>query len=174
MKIFGIGLSKTGTTSLTSALLTLGFSCEHYFFDLDRMKHLDAGTDLPIAHAFRELDVAWPGSKFILTVRDLDAWLGSCATHFHLPLAAERELPRKLRTDVFGVETFDEAAFLKAYARHLQAVMCHFRERPADLLVMDICAGDGWNPLCRFLGIEQIPTARFPHDNRTAEKVAAA
>ncbi|HEX8335676.1 MAG TPA: sulfotransferase [Pyrinomonadaceae bacterium] len=34
------------------------------------------------------------------------------------------------------------------------------------LLVMDITAGDGWEVLCPFLGVE-IPDRPFPHENRT-------
>ena len=56
MKVFGIGLSKTGTTSLNEALGILGLKSKHYFFNLDQIEELDAATDLPIARAFRELD----------------------------------------------------------------------------------------------------------------------
>lgn len=46
----------------------------------------------------------------------------------------------------------------------------YFAGRPEDLLIMDICAGDGWEKLCPFLGFE-IPETPFPHLNTRAEKV---
>ena len=46
------------------------------------------------------------------------------------------------------------------------AVTEYFRDRPKDLLVLDVCGGDGWEPLCAFLGLEP-PRHAFPHFNRT-------
>jgi hypothetical protein len=42
----------------------------------------------------------------------------------------------------------------------------YFKDRPDDLLVMNICAGEGWEILCPFLdcGIPKIP---FPHKNKS-------
>ena len=41
------------------------------------MDDLDAACDTPIPYLFEELDQRYEGSKFILTVRDLDSWLKS-------------------------------------------------------------------------------------------------
>jgi hypothetical protein len=43
--------------------------------------------------------------------------------------------------------------------------MEYFRDRPDDLLVMDVEKGDNWKELCGFLGID-IPDAPFPWKNR--------
>jgi hypothetical protein len=42
----------------------------------------------------------------------------------------------------------------------------YFRDRPDDLLVMNICAGEGWEKLCPFLGLA-IPKVKFPHEFKT-------
>ena len=95
-KVFGIGLSKTGTTSLHAALEILGYRAgtfrhmrdlglDHWFrgdFSPNYLKDLDAVTDLPVATWFRELDIRYPGSKFILTVRPRDSWLQSIKRQF--------------------------------------------------------------------------------------------
>ena len=77
-KVLGVGLSKTGTSSLSAALTILGYRTVHYP-PLDRLRELlddsDAATDTPVACSFRELDRQYPGSRFILTVRDPDSWL---------------------------------------------------------------------------------------------------
>ena len=75
-KIFGIGYSKTGTTSLTKALRILGYNALH--FPIHTMKHSSeklnlryeklwrqAYSDTPIPLFYKELDKRFPGSKFI-------------------------------------------------------------------------------------------------------------
>ena len=93
-KIFGVGLSKTGTTSLARALEILGYKTRDYLgvtryspsdlssIDLQIIDSNDAFTDTPIPSFYRELDTRYPGSKFILTVRDTDDWLQSCKKQF--------------------------------------------------------------------------------------------
>ena len=91
MKIFGIGMPKTGTTSLHRALVELGFEALDFPHDpatvaelragnyrLSILEQVDALTDTPIPAVFAQLDREYPGSKFILTVRDMDSWLESC------------------------------------------------------------------------------------------------
>ena len=43
----------------------------------------------------------------------------------------------------------------------------YFVDRPDDLLVIQICDGEGWQKLCPFLG-EKIPEESFPARNITA------
>ena len=80
-----------GTTSLYVALAELGLRSVTFRhlrrrglhdwwdgdFGYDYLGGIDAATDLPIGHFFRELDVRYPGSKFVLTVRDEDSWAQS-------------------------------------------------------------------------------------------------
>src|SRR5438045_3095789 len=96
-KIFGVGLSRTGTVSLTSALEQLGFSSIHfphdrvtqqelteYYSDRSRplqftlARRYEALTDTPIVSVYGELAELYPESLFILTVRDVSAWLDGC------------------------------------------------------------------------------------------------
>lgn len=89
-KIFGIGLPKTGTTSIHKAMTILGFTSQHYFgdartieqlrladYDLDVLRRLEFACDLPIPLIYRQLEDVYPGSKYILTERDIDSWLAS-------------------------------------------------------------------------------------------------
>ena len=95
MKIFGLGLSRTGTSSLGQAIDLLGFPTIHYPYDSDTyqeltcgnyklsvLKKYDAVVDISVAPFYAQLDIAFPGSKFILTVRDEAAWLASMKSHF--------------------------------------------------------------------------------------------
>jgi len=86
-KIFGIGLGHTGTRSLNEALNILGYRSIHWptdratyhelsngVYDLAVLKSADALTDITAAAFFAQFDKAYPGSKFILTQRDIDKW----------------------------------------------------------------------------------------------------
>lgn len=185
-RIFGIGLSKTGTTSLTRALQLLGYRTNHFPYsalqfrsgrlelDLQRICQWDAATDSPVALFYRQLEEQLPKSKFILTQRDVGAWLDSCQHNHVWPGnfvrdKAIRLLPhiRKilcLHRNVFGSEQFQRDVFRKAYENHNDSVIEHFWRKKRDLLVMDICAGDGWEALCDFLGV-RVPDVPFPFEN---------
>src|SRR6266508_2610995 len=102
-KVFGLGLSKTGTTSLTKALNILGIRSIHFPNDQQTFHELQRGeyrlsildkyqgvSDTPVAPFFAQLDSAWPGSKFILTVRDKASWLRSAEAHWQVILAKRR------------------------------------------------------------------------------------
>ena len=178
MKVFGIGLDRTGTTSLTEALALLGFKTLHYPNDpttlhelrlqlggpttLSVLNRYDALTDSPIAICFMGLDAVYTGSKFILTVRSMMPWLASW--HRHMALNPPTPQTAWLRQQSLGTEVFEPETMSAAYDHHFTLVRHYFMERPADLLVLDICGGDGWDKLCRFLG-KPVPKLPFPHLN---------
>ena len=63
-----------------------------------------------------------------------------------------------------GAPVGNEITYVRRYLDHITEVVRYFRDRPDDLLVMDICAGDGWEQLCRFLE-QQTPNLPFPREN---------
>lgn len=170
-KIFGIGLSKTGTTSLSIALGLLGYRTIDNDVGLRNIDAFDAATDAPVADAFERLDIDYPGSKFIYTVRDGPSWLRSAERHWTL-LITQPVVPEQvaLFERLYGVPDygFDASAFLAGYQRHDDRVRGYFAGR--DLLILDICNGDGWGPLCRFLDRPE-PDVPFPRTAPPAVKV---
>lgn len=179
MKIFGIGLSKTGTTSLASALEILGYRTKDYpgvqtytkgdlsSIDPQVLEQHEALTDTPIPSFYRELDRAYPGSKFILTVRGAAGWLQSCKKQFTTRQAEKQnDAHNRLFIDLYDTPVFDEVRFRAGYERFVAGVLEHFRDRPHDLLVLDVAAGQGWNELCAFLG-QPVPQQPFPKANVT-------
>jgi 3'-phosphoadenosine 5'-phosphosulfate (PAPS) 3'-phosphatase len=179
MKIFGIGLSKTGTTSLARALEILGYQTKDYLgvtryspgdlssMDLDEINTYDAFADTPIPSFYRELDKEYPGSKFILTVRDMDGWLKSCKKQFTQKLAdKQNDASISLFLDLYGCFVFDEEKFMAGYERFVNGALQYFEDRPDDLLVLDVTGGDGWDKLCSFLGAPT-PDVPFPMANVT-------
>jgi hypothetical protein len=192
-RIFGIGLSRTGTNTLTAALEQLGFRARHFprgkpsRINLERfiadggpsltlpiLDAVDALTDAPVCATFEGLDAGYPGSLFVLTVRDKRSWLESSAWYWTTQLGPfVREHPDHPRTvfiqalerALYGGMGFDEERWSAAYDRYHDRVAEHFRDRPSDLLRFDISAGAGWDPLCRFLGVPR-PAVAFPRRGR--------
>jgi Sulfotransferase domain len=175
-KVFGIGLSRTGTTSLHQALTTVGFRSLHFpnLYQLHEiLKSHDAVVDTPVACSFRELDASYPDSRFILTVRDLPSWLESAEQHFlRVPSEALPSWAVEVRLRTYGVIHWDRDAFAKSYLGHVEMVKAHFKDRPKALLILNIVAGDGWEVLCPFLDVPA-PRHNFPHANARSRGVGA-
>jgi len=163
-KIFGIGLAKTGTTSLNDAFAILGIASIGCPDDIAAIRRFEAATDGIVADRFEVLDREFPGSKFIYTKRDRESWLNSY-TRYHgrkIPaLPGHAEMTRRL----YGTTGTEREILLEAFERHENHVLEYFRDRPEDLLVIDIAGSGGdWETLCRFLG-RTVPDAPFPASN---------
>ncbi len=168
-RIFGIGLSRTGTTSLTKALTLLGYNFIHYPSEavLFRLNGQAGACDLPVVRFYKQLDKTFPGSKFIYTIREKAAWLESVEAHFTRRKAAgEKHWTLSNRVAVYGREEFDRDVFSNKYDEHNHNVREYFKDRKNDLLIMNICAGDGWEKLIPFIGRKEIPALKFPHTNK--------
>lgn len=187
MKIFQIGMNKTGTRSLHEALKILGYKSLHHgpepFSSIDehllgarRIKNkivdniecghrmlqgfeeFDAFSDIGIISLYyKRLDLEYPGSKFIYTDRDIDSWIDSRKRHVERNIMAVKDGRRKVQ----GFSSIDESSWRVNFARHRRAVFQYFDNRPEDFLVINICAGEGFEKLCPFLGHDE-PTLDFP------------
>ena len=186
-RIFGIGLSRTGTMSLTRALTLLGYRSIHFPDDertmsevmayldsrarrlrLSILERFEAATDTPICAAFEALDASYAGSRFILTTRGKDSWLDSCRRYWARwiePYLGRGDAAAAYMTAIherlYGTALFDEERFSRAYDDYHARVRLHFAERPNDLLDLGITHGEGWEPLCGFLNVHR-PEAEFP------------
>ena len=187
-KIFGIGYPKTATSSLANALALLDYRSVHDPYDIlprffpEELKGFSYDPGVLDDHeafagvvclVFKQLDRAYPGSRFILTVRDERKWLKSLRSHLSNKTKTTRMdalIPlqpfvrsRNFNGDLWFID--DHAGnYLKAYQRHNQEVMDYFKGRD-DLLVINIERGDSWDKLCKFLG-RSIPDQPFPWKNK--------
>ncbi len=187
-RIFGIGMHKTATTSLHKAFQILGFDSLHWgqgeapaiweeVNSAGRSRTLErfyAASDLPIPLLYRNLDEAYPGSKFILTIRDEAKWLKSVERLWDAKYNPTRwqwdvwPISNRLHKAMYGRIDFDAETMLETYRRHNAEVRDYFKDRPDDLLVMDMEIA-GWNDLCGFLG-QPSPVTPYPHEYRTKER----
>src|SRR5262249_15976225 len=130
-------------------------------YDLARslLRSCDAAQDNPWPILFREIDQWYPGTKFILTARQTDPWIRSTVNYFGTETTPMREWSYGV-----GSPKGNEEIDIRGYERHNREGLEYFRDRPADLLIMDVTRGDGWDQLCSFLG-RSIPSLPFPHAN---------
>ena len=163
MKIFGIGLTRTGTTSLAEALKILGYSAKHLPMSYHDIEIHDASTDTPVAARFPILDVFYPNSKFILTTRDKDSWIISAES-----LNRNNDDPIWLlegRAILYKTVIFERNKFLDAYDNYQDFVTNYFKNRPNDLLVLSLNDTNKWEKLCNFLN-KSIPNVEYPYLNK--------
>jgi hypothetical protein len=171
MKLFGIGWPKTGTTSLRYCFELLGYSFYGYqpslIGSLDQVlliaRRFDSFKDWPWNIYYKELDAAFPRSKFILTTRDSESWLKSYRNwvSIHTPSPTMKEVRKR----IYGTPDPTDKQAVKRYEQHNAEVQRYFANRPNDLLVVNWKDGDGWEELCKFLG-KPVPDRPFPHANK--------
>lgn len=178
-KVVGVGLNKTGTTTLAQCGRIFGYRTSGYDRELLRevkkgdltrvwevFDEFDFFEDWPWPLLYREIDERHPGTKFVLTTRSSpETWLSSLDQH------SLRSSPLKhCRRLAYGhaYPKGREAEYLETYERHNAGVREHFADRE-DLL--EICweQGDGLEKLGRFLG-QPGSDAAVPHANRAADK----
>ena len=179
-KVFCIGFHKTGTKSLAVALRRLGYRVTgpngRNDPNIDKnvlamayrlVDQFDAFQDNPWPIIYRQLDVKYPGSRFILTLRDSDSWIRSQVRHF-----GRRETPMRKWIYGVGCPEGNEDIYIKRFDDHNKEVQEYFRDRPGDLVILDLARGDGWDRLCPFLGVD-IPGIPFPHANKASDREKA-
>lgn len=183
MKIVGVGLNKTGTTTLGECLRTLGYDHISYNYDafclyrdgncdalMEMVNCHDSFEDWPWPLIYKEIDEKFPGSKFILTRRvDSMTWFNSLCKH------RERMSFYEYEKHIYGHDWPHDYPehHIRIYEEHLTSVRNYFRDRPNDFLEVCWETGDGWQELSSFLNIK-CPDYPFPHANKrptTLERV---
>jgi len=205
-KVFCIGLNKTGTTSLEKAMKDFGYlsgnqrEAERLFDkwvkrDFRKLiRHCKTAVffqDAPFSfpYTFIAMDQAFPGSKFILTIRDSpEQWYASSINFYSklwgkenkpptadelkearymykgFPYHSHRHLHRVTDSDLYNKEIL-----IDYYTTHVKNVKDYFRFRKDDLLVLNVADDDGFKKLTTFLNVKTDKN-KFPWENRTDEK----
>lgn len=201
-KVFCIGLNKTGTTSIESVLRDFGYKvgiqseAELLMDDwavrdfrgiVQYCKTADAFQDVPfsIDFTYQILDYAFPGSKFILTVRNnADEWFESLI-RFYSKIMGVNGLPTaddlknftyggmgwiwRQQMHIFGADEstlLDEKLYKSYYTNHNDQVLAYFKYRPKDLLVLNLSNPSAMQSLCEFLGVSYTGQL-MPHLNQS-------
>ena len=198
LRVVGAGFGRTGTYSLKLALEQLGLGpCHHmcevrqnpdqppYWQALARGEapHWDAVfagyaacVDWPAARFWREIAAHYPDAKVVLSVRPAEAWIDSVHATIYpvmrdwakLEAGAVRDT-REMANELIVEQTFDgrlddrdhAMTVFRAHTQEVQRAIA-----PERLLTYE--ASQGWQPLCRFLGVP-VPDTPFPRRNTTEE-----
>ena len=186
-KIFFIGFNKTGTISLLSLFWDiLGLHSEgrvlhggganmnrkeydylgitnpkkDLYEEFDRLgdtllNQWDIYIDtLWISKNFKTLYKKYSNAKFIFNTRNVDDWIES-----------NKRMVSQLMGDAGD---YDEKQQREYYNRHTKKVLNFFKDKSEELLILDICSGDGYEKLCPFIGID-IPDEPFPHRHKRSK-----
>lgn len=203
-KIFGVGRNKTGTTSLTTAIQSLGFSVgdQHQgemlirnwaVRDFEKIKNYcktaDFFQDIPFSlpFTFMAMDIYFPGSKFILTIRNSEEWHESMVRFHSLPrihgekansLQALKEASycypgyaydtKVLVYELPGDDPYDKETLISHYEYHNRMVKDYFRHRENDLLILNVGEKDALSKLANFLGVKY-NNVDFPWENKSQQ-----
>jgi hypothetical protein len=193
LEVIGAGFGRTGTASLRHALGMLGFDPCHHMIEVLKRPETTVGwtaaldgdvaalppllegyraiQDFPGCLLWREMTELYPQAKVVLSVRDPKKWYDSARATI---LSTEpRDLPAELsallkpfseamarRGLPRGLSEEDTIAAFNAHNETVEAGVA-----PDRLLVFEV--GDGWEPLCEFLGVD-VPDVPFPSGNDSA------
>jgi len=183
-KIFIIGLSKTGTTSIGDALALLGYKrlgwkdirSRHLVHTwahgdhaalVDQTRYFDAFEDLPWPMMYASMAERYPDAKFVLSLRrDEQTWLRSMRRH----VGRGAWLPYAYFYGTNQVEGHEDVV-LHAYRNHTDNVRAYFRDQPHRYAELNIDDGDAnWEVLCQIAQCPagQVPSTPFPRSNTAA------
>lgn len=149
-------------------------------------RYYQAFQDAPFSfpETYKHLDRAFPGSKFILTQRDSpEQWYASIS-RFHSKIFGGGQLPthdvlKAVKNDrdgypgilpqLYGTsneDPYNAERMIKSYRDHNEDVLTYFKDRPEDLLVVNVAEKGAYKTVADFLGAE---TTRldFPWENKT-------
>ena len=195
LSIIGAGFGRTGTESMKLALEMLGLGPCHHMKELlgdpEQMAlwrgiaagetpdwnaafaGYNAAVDWPSAFFWRELADVYPEAKVLLTVRSAESWHASMEKTIFKMLRKGTDPDsvgeKLIGGRVFGGRLDDVAHAIATYERNNAEVEAAFP--PGRLLTHHL--GDGWEPLCRFLG-RPVPDAPYPRSNSAVEFNAMA
>lgn len=201
-KIFCVGRNKTGTTSIKAVFEGLGFDVapqreaeiltDNYYFCgnfipiINYCKKHQAFQDVPFSYpeVYKLLALAFPRSKYILTVRDNSEQWYSSITRFHakrfggghVPTVGDLKAARYVRKGymynivrVHGTPDNDPYNFeimTAHYESYNDAVRRYFSSGKSSFLEINISSSEAFSQFSRFLGLETDIT-EFPWKNKT-------
>ncbi len=144
---------------------------------------LQAVVDVPAAAFIPELYEAYPDAKVVIVQRDPDRWYESCSRtvmvfasspQLKILYFLDRWLVRRLApfmgllfTSLFGPKTEDPVKRRENWIKGYMNAYDEVRRIVPPEKRLEFTFGQGWEPLCKFLGNE-VPNKPFPHVNDSA------
>ena len=174
-KLFIIGLPRTGTTSISVALLDHGFKVAHTAYTKRAFELADVISDAPCFCDYPHLDKLFPDSKFVYLSRGLESWVPSMQMLLTkmLPQLDEKtgylnpvlKLSFNATFSLSSTENpLSKEHLENCYTNHQRKVDEYFSNRN-DLLKIDISKSGSLLKLLEFLNISSKDDIEFPKLN---------
>lgn len=174
-KVFIIGLPRTGTTSISVAMLDYGYAVAHTAYTKHAFHLADVISDSPCFCDYQQLDKLFPGSKFVYLERALSLWIPSMQmlinkmkAQLDFKTGTFNPILKRTFNETFDLSTTaepDDAEHLAmCYRRHQQQVFNYFKDRK-DFISIDVSDTDSLMKLLSFLDVEYQGVPCFPHLN---------
>jgi len=203
LKLIGAGYGRMGTRATKDALETLGLGPCHHMADVfaqpetvplwaDAVKSplttpegwtpllgdYVSCVDWPSCHFWKELHIAFPDAKVLLSTRDHEKWWNSInKTIFELiraeltsedvdtiQLGHHAMVREMILTQTFGGNVDDKDHVLTVLKAHEEEV----RDTIPASQLLTWSVTEGWDALCAFLDVP-VPDTPFPNRNTTKE-----
>jgi hypothetical protein len=155
---------------------------------LNYCKTAEVFQDVPFAFLdiYKVLDQHFPNSKFILSIRDSPEQWYQSLTKFHAKIFGNGSVPTweilkntdyvykgwvyKIRKTVQGLnendDPYDKTKLINYYEKRNQEIITYFKNRPNDLLVINLSEPDAYQKFCNFIGVKSDKN-EFPWENKT-------
>ncbi|MGF1470885.1 MAG: sulfotransferase family protein [Rubrobacteraceae bacterium] len=194
--MIGAGFGRTGTSSIKAALEHLGFGPCYHMTEMSRnpehgkawsaasrgepvdweevLKNYKATVDWPWCTYYKQLMLAFPRAKVLLSVRDPEEWyestfrtiyssykIGRYAKHGPPPASGPIDEESLIWGEHFSGWFANREHAISVFEEHNKEVVRHVP--PERLLVYEVT--EGWPPLCEFLGVEEPTDRPFPRLN---------
>jgi hypothetical protein len=203
-KIFVIGLNKTGTTTLKRTFEQLNFKVsnqqvgeaftpEIVHGDFTRLKKYceisQVFQDVPfmLPNVYQWADRVFPGSKFVLSVRDNPNQWYESLVNFHTKLFSSDKSRPPDEKDLFNsdylykgyvldnfkffwnypsVSLYDKEHYIKVYKDHIEHSSLYFKNRDKDFIIINVSYDKDLEKLKEFLNVKS-KLKKFPWENKT-------
>jgi len=169
MRIFNLGLPKTGTKSLKFALQILGFR-EGKKEDFPRKSDRFYSFDWVHQIYYKDLVEKYPDSIFLLTCRDSGKWYRSECKWSLMPghIKLRRLLDQRIKLYGHEMPQGHKKDYIRRYREHYRRVVEYFRSINKKIHILEWEEGahqGNWKQLCRVFNLNA-PDMPFPHENR--------
>ncbi len=200
LRLIGVGLPRTGTSSLREALRHLLDAPVYHMSEAfahpehaptwvaaiegnppvwdDSLAGYVAGVDAPFSTCWRDLAATYPDAPVLLSHRgSAKVWHRSMDATV-LPrtremLTRDEDDPMVPLFRVIFADLFTDADDPEDVMAGYEQWLVEVRAEIAPGRLVEWQPGDGWEPICRALGVP-VPNLSFPHENSTADYVARA
>ena len=169
-------MPRTGTTSICLTMLDLGYRVAHTAYTKASINSAQVIANVPIFSHYREIDIQFPHSRFILLERNLNQWIPSIQRLLnrllvniisesggHFPLL--KESYDRIFYPLSRETINDRAHIRRCYERHQIDIFNYLKDKNNNFITIDVGKVEDYNKLLIFLN-NSSTSRNFQHVNK--------